>query len=251
MLIGPAQVAARIIEAGWLARYHPLRLDAARHAHQSDRRRASLRSSAEPLLAPLFALFYGAGNGILTIARGTLPLALFGPQGFGRSASADLRCRRARPAHWRRWPSGFMVEPWARGALWVSALFSLSALRRLLAAARERNDMSDKPLANVDRSRESRALHLVDRRRAGAGADRRVQPARAAARPTSQRWHLSKTEAGWLVGIFFAAYVVAVPVLVVAHRSRSDALRLCRRRRPDRARRISALPSSPTASGRR
>jgi MFS family permease len=27
-------------------------------------------------------------------------------------------------------------------------------------------------------------------------------------------WSLSKTEAGWLVGIFFAAYVVAVPVLV-------------------------------------
>ncbi|MNL16943.1 hypothetical protein D3C87_1380080 [compost metagenome] len=27
--------------------------------------------------------FYGAGNGILTIARGTLPLALFGPQGYG------------------------------------------------------------------------------------------------------------------------------------------------------------------------
>src|SRR3954471_22971527 len=28
------------------------------------------------------------------------------------------------------------------------------------------------------------------------------------------RWHLTKTEAGWLIGIFFAAYVVAVPVLV-------------------------------------
>lgn len=28
------------------------------------------------------------------------------------------------------------------------------------------------------------------------------------------RWQLSKTEAGWLIGIFFAAYVVAVPVLV-------------------------------------
>jgi predicted MFS family arabinose efflux permease len=28
------------------------------------------------------------------------------------------------------------------------------------------------------------------------------------------RWSLSKTEAGWLVGIFFAAYVVMVPVLV-------------------------------------
>ena len=29
-----------------------------------------------------------------------------------------------------------------------------------------------------------------------------------------ERWGLSKTEAGWLVGIFFAAYVVMVPVLV-------------------------------------
>jgi MFS family permease len=28
------------------------------------------------------------------------------------------------------------------------------------------------------------------------------------------RWELSKTDAGWLVGIFFLAYVVAVPVLV-------------------------------------
>lgn len=29
-----------------------------------------------------------------------------------------------------------------------------------------------------------------------------------------ERWALSKTEAGWLVGIFFAAYVVMVPILV-------------------------------------
>ena len=29
-----------------------------------------------------------------------------------------------------------------------------------------------------------------------------------------ERWHLSKTEAGWLVGIFFAAYVPAVPMLL-------------------------------------
>ena len=28
------------------------------------------------------------------------------------------------------------------------------------------------------------------------------------------RWNLTKTEAGWLVGLFFAAYVVMVPVLV-------------------------------------
>ena len=29
-----------------------------------------------------------------------------------------------------------------------------------------------------------------------------------------ERWNLSKTEAGWLIGIFFAAYVPAVPVLL-------------------------------------
>jgi len=31
------------------------------------------------------------------------------------------------------------------------------------------------------------------------------------------QWHLTKTEAGSLVGIFFAAYVIAVPLLVARH----------------------------------
>jgi hypothetical protein len=36
-----------------------------------------------PLMAVPFVLLHGAGNGLLTIARGTLPLALFGPAGYG------------------------------------------------------------------------------------------------------------------------------------------------------------------------
>ena len=36
-----------------------------------------------PVMAVPFVLLYGAGNGMLTIARGTLPLALFGPAGYG------------------------------------------------------------------------------------------------------------------------------------------------------------------------
>ena len=32
---------------------------------------------------PTVLAFHGAGNGILTIAKGTLPLVLFGPQGYG------------------------------------------------------------------------------------------------------------------------------------------------------------------------
>ena len=31
----------------------------------------------------LFTVLHGAGNGILTIAKGTLPLVLFGPLGYG------------------------------------------------------------------------------------------------------------------------------------------------------------------------
>jgi hypothetical protein len=36
-----------------------------------------------PIMAIPFVLLHGAGNGMLTIARGTLPLALFGPASYG------------------------------------------------------------------------------------------------------------------------------------------------------------------------
>ena len=34
--------------------------------------------------AAVFTLLHGAGNGMLTVAKGTLPLALFGPAGYGQ-----------------------------------------------------------------------------------------------------------------------------------------------------------------------
>ena len=36
-----------------------------------------------PVAAIPFVLLHGGGNGMLTIARGTLPLALFGPASYG------------------------------------------------------------------------------------------------------------------------------------------------------------------------
>ena len=80
-LMGPAQVAARIVEAGLLSRYHPLfsaRLASACHPIS-----AVLLMVAGPIAAPLFAIIHGAGNGILTIARGTVPLAIYGPVNYG------------------------------------------------------------------------------------------------------------------------------------------------------------------------
>ena len=79
-LIGPAQVAARLLEFGWLRKVHPLlsaRLASAMHPIGV----AMLLGG--PALAPLFGILHGAGNGILAIAKGTLPLVLFGSAGFG------------------------------------------------------------------------------------------------------------------------------------------------------------------------
>ena len=84
MLFGPAQVLARICELSFARRLHPLWI--ARAA-------VALLVTAFVLLALLpfsatlgavFAVMYGMANGLLTIARGTVPLALFGPAGFGR-----------------------------------------------------------------------------------------------------------------------------------------------------------------------
>jgi hypothetical protein len=79
--IGPAQVAARMVEASLLSRFHPLfstRLACLTHPVG-----AAIIALAGGGASIAFTLFHGAGNGILTIARGTLPLAIFGPENYG------------------------------------------------------------------------------------------------------------------------------------------------------------------------
>jgi MFS family permease len=80
-LVGPAQVTARIAEFGLLRRAAPMisaRLAAALHPLGA----ILLGLIGAPAAIP-FVLLHGAGNGMLTIARGTLPLALFGSTGYG------------------------------------------------------------------------------------------------------------------------------------------------------------------------
>jgi hypothetical protein len=84
MLFGPAQVLARICELTFARRLHPLWI--ARFAVgllvAAFILLAVFRFSA--VLAAVFAILYGMANGLLTIARGTVPLALFGASGYGR-----------------------------------------------------------------------------------------------------------------------------------------------------------------------
>ena len=80
-LVGPAQVAARLVEFVVLRRSHPL--VSARIAALLHPIGAAIFAVIGAPAAVAFALFYGAGNGLLTIARGTVPLAVFGPYGYG------------------------------------------------------------------------------------------------------------------------------------------------------------------------
>ncbi len=80
-LLGPAQVAARVLEFSLLRRLNPMtsaRLATLGHPLGA----LSLALLGGPA-AMVFVLLHGMGNGILTIAKGTLPLAVFGPAGFG------------------------------------------------------------------------------------------------------------------------------------------------------------------------
>ncbi len=80
-LVGPAQVAGRLLEFGVLQRMHPL--ISARMAGVAHPLGASLLLIFAGPVGMIFTSLHGAGNGILTIAKGTLPLALFGPVGYG------------------------------------------------------------------------------------------------------------------------------------------------------------------------
>ncbi|MFN3578215.1 MAG: MFS transporter [Tabrizicola sp.] len=132
-MIGPAQVAARVLEFGLLRRFHPLIS-------------ARLAASAHPLAAVClvgfggpaayaFALLHGAGNGILTIAKGTLPLALFGSAGYGARLgwlNAPARVlQAAAPLIF-----GAALAAWGLQAIWLTAGIGALATLALLAIRR-------------------------------------------------------------------------------------------------------------------
>ena len=124
-MIGPAQVAARIFEAGFLSRFHPL--VSTKLACVTNPIGAVILGLAGGGAASVFAIFYGAGNGILTIARGTLPLAIFGPQNYGyRLGIVGAPARMAQAAA----PLLFslLIDTMGSRVLIVSSALSLSAL---------------------------------------------------------------------------------------------------------------------------
>ena len=128
-LVGPAQVAARLGELLVLRRVHPLasaRLAALLHPIG-----VGIFALTGPAGAAALVILYGAGNGLLTIARGTVPLALFGPQGYGeRTGLLGAPARMAQA--FAPLLFGLLLDAVGTRALFVSAGLCLAALCALL-----------------------------------------------------------------------------------------------------------------------
>ena len=123
-LIGPAQVGARLLEYGLLRRLHPL--FSARFAALMHPAGAALFMAAGAPAAAAFTIVHGAGNGILTIANGTLPLALFGPRGYGARQGLLMVPSRVAQAS-APWLFGLCLDHWGANALWLSGSLGLAA----------------------------------------------------------------------------------------------------------------------------
>jgi MFS family permease len=129
-LIGPAQVLARIVEISFFSRYHPI--VSARLAFVMHPIGALIMALAGGgAAASVFAIFHGAGNGVITIARGTLPLAIFGPKNFGYRLGLL-----GAPARMAQAPAplifGLLIDWMGSRVLIVSSALSLAALVALL-----------------------------------------------------------------------------------------------------------------------
>ena len=128
-LIGPAQVAARVVEFVLIKHLHPV---------VSTRIATTLHSIGVVALMllgvpgmVLFALLHGAGNGLLTIGKGTVPLALLGAEGYGyRQALISAPARLTQAASPLLF--GLLVTRYGANALWFSAGLTLIACGALL-----------------------------------------------------------------------------------------------------------------------
>ena len=129
-LVGPAQVGARVVEMIFGRHYHPIWTMVASVVLVAIG--VGLLYAGFPIPALALAL-YGAGNGIGSIAKGTLPLALFGSYGYaslmGKLAMPSLLSQALSPA------LGALLIEWNGPDAALSLLLSLAAVNIGLVSA--------------------------------------------------------------------------------------------------------------------
>ena len=116
-LVGPSQTLGRLLDFFFMRRWHPLvstRLAALSHPIGG----ALLLIFGAPF-AVAFVILHGMGNGILIIARGTLPLAIFGTKGYGqRQGWLMMPSKFAQAA--APFLFGLALTDWGSNVLWLS-----------------------------------------------------------------------------------------------------------------------------------
>ena len=135
-LFGPSQVAARLVEFAFGRNVHPLWV--ARGALIALLAAFAMLAvtGLTPLTAAAFAVLFGGANGLMTITRGAVPLALFGADGYGklmgRIAAPFLLMQAAAP-----WAMAIVIERVSDGAaLALASAFAAIAFVCILAVKR-------------------------------------------------------------------------------------------------------------------
>jgi MFS family permease len=128
-MVGPAQVVARLLEFGFMRTAHPMIL--ARVASAAHPAGALLMMAIGGPAGVAFALLHGAGNGVLTIAKGTLPLVIFGPDSYGARLGLLMAPARITQA-FAPYLFGLALDHLGKGALWLSIGIGLISCLALL-----------------------------------------------------------------------------------------------------------------------
>lgn len=130
-LMGPAQVAARVLEMAFAARRHPMETALVAMLCLAVAVAVLALAPVGALAASIFAVLFGVGQGLATMVRGTVPLALFGLAGYatrlGRLAALRMVVAALAPfgMAWSMANSGPSVTLWITCGL---AMLSLVAL---------------------------------------------------------------------------------------------------------------------------
>ena len=142
-LIGPMQVAGRVMEFAFGRNMHALAVGTLAFALMAASLALFTQVHGVWIVALAFAMIYGWSNGVMTIVRGTVPAELFGPKGYGA-----LLGRLARPQFILKSSAPlaltllYTVDPnrtLTPYVLFVVTVAALGAYRRAIAAAGRRN----------------------------------------------------------------------------------------------------------------
>jgi MFS family permease len=148
-LVGPAQVVARLAEFVIMRRIHPL--ISARIAALLHPIGAVVFAIVGPPAAVAFTVFYGAGNGLLTIARGTVPLAVFGPYVYGERTGLLGAPARASQA-FAPLLFGLLLDRMGIWVIAVSSALSLAAFVALFGLRASERSVETAPESKTPRS---------------------------------------------------------------------------------------------------